>query len=223
MLGVRGVGAVARVGGVTREVRVELDPLKLQALNATAADISRQLRQIQQEASGGRTDLGGAEQSVRTIATVQSAEELARMEIVLGDGRRIRLDQVARVVDTVAERRSAALLNGEPVVGFEITRSRGAGEVEVAAGVRAALQALQAEHPDITVTEAFNFVDPVQENFDGSMCCCMKAPPGGAGGVAVPARLARHLRRGHRAAAVGHPDLRRDVPVRLHASTWSRC
>ena len=134
MLGVRGVGAVARVGGVTREVRVELDPAKLQALNATAADISRQLRQVQQEASGGRTDLGGAEQSVRTIATVQSAEELARMEIVLGDGRRIRLDQVANVQDTVAEKRSAALLNGKPVVGFEITRSRGAGEVDVAAG-----------------------------------------------------------------------------------------
>jgi multidrug efflux pump subunit AcrB len=70
MLSVRGVGAVSRVGGVTREVRVELDPARLQALNATAADISRQLRQVQQEASGGRADLGGAEQSVRTIATV---------------------------------------------------------------------------------------------------------------------------------------------------------
>ena len=89
---------------------------------------------MQQEASGGRTDLGGAEQSVRTIATVQSAEELARMEIALGDGRRVRLDQVATVLDTVAEPRSAALLNGKPVVGFEITRSRGAGEVEVADG-----------------------------------------------------------------------------------------
>ena len=169
MLGVRGVGAVSRVGGVTREVRVELDPARLQALGATAADISRQLRQIQQEASGGRTDVGGAEQSVRTIATVQSADELARMEIALGDGRRIRLDQVARVADTVAEQRSVALLNGKPVVGFEITRTRGAGEVDVAAGVRAELAKLKAAHPEITVTEAFNFVDPVQENFDGSM------------------------------------------------------
>ena len=79
MLAVPGVGAVTRVGGVSREVRVELDPARLLALNATAADISRQLRQIQQEASGGRADLGGAEQSVRTIATVQSAGELAAM------------------------------------------------------------------------------------------------------------------------------------------------
>jgi multidrug efflux pump subunit AcrB len=169
MLSVYGVGAVARVGGASREVRVELDPARLLALNATAADISRQLRQVQQEASGGRADVGGAEQTVRTIATVQSAEELAAMDIALSDGRRVRLDQLASVSDTVAERRQAALLNGKPVVGFEITRSRGASEIDVAEGVRAELEKLKAAHTDITITEAFNFVDPVQENFDGSM------------------------------------------------------
>ncbi len=169
MLAVRGVGSVARVGGVTREVRVELDPARLLALNASAADISRQLRSVQQDASGGRADVGGIEQSVRTIATVQSAAELGRLDINLADGRRIRLDQVANVTDTVAERRSGALLNGQPVVGFEIVRSRGAGETDVADGVRAALQKLRDDHPDVTLTEAFNFVDPVVENYHGSM------------------------------------------------------
>ncbi|URI07466.1 efflux RND transporter permease subunit [Aquincola tertiaricarbonis] len=169
MLSVPGVGAVSRVGGVTRQVAVELDPARMLALNATAADVSRQLRQVQQEASGGRTDLGGAEQSVRTIATVATADELARMEVPLSDGRRVRLDQIASVRDSVAEVRSAAFLNGKPVVGFEITRSRGAGEVAVADGVRAKLETLKAAHPDITITEAFNFVDPVVENYEGSM------------------------------------------------------
>ena len=169
LLSVRGVGAVARVGGVSREIRIELDPARLLALRATASDVSRQLRQIQQEASGGRADVGGVEQSVRTIATVASAEELAAMEISLSDGRRVRLDEIATVSDTVAEQRSAALLNGQPVVGFEIVRSRGAGEVEVADGIRAALAKLKKDYPDITITEAFNFVDPVIENFEGSM------------------------------------------------------
>ena len=169
LLAVPGVGAVSRVGGVTRQVHVALDPVRLQALNASAADISRRLREIEQEASGGRTDVGGAEQSVRTIATVQSAEQLARLQISLSDRRRLRLDQIATVSDTVAEQRSAALLNGKPVVGFEITRTRGAGETEVAAGVRKQLAVLTAAHPEIKVTEAFNFVDPVQENYDGSM------------------------------------------------------
>ena len=169
MLSARGVGAVSRVGGVDREVRVELDPARLLALGATAADISRQLRQIQQDASGGRADIGGIEQSVRTVATVQSAEELAHMDVALSDGRRIRLDQVAKVSDTVSEPRSAALLNGQSVVAFEIVRSRGAGEVDVQTAVLAKLAHLKAQHPDVQFTEAFNFVDPVYENYEGSM------------------------------------------------------
>ena len=174
LLSVRGVAAVSRVGGVDRQVWVELDPQRLLALNASAADVSRQLRQIQQEASGGRADIGGAEQSVRTLATVQSAAELAAMDIVLSDGRRVRLDQLARVADTVAEQRSAALLNGKPVVGFEIMRSRGAGETEVADGVYQRLAELRAENPDIEIVEAFNFVDPVRQNFNGSMWLLME-------------------------------------------------
>jgi multidrug efflux pump subunit AcrB len=169
LLAVPGVGAVNRVGGVSREVRVDLDPDRLLALHTTAADISRQLRQVQQEASGGRVNFGGTEQSVRTLATVQTAEEIGAIELALGDGRRIRLNQVATVKDSVAEPRSAAFLNGAPVVGFEIVRSKGAGELDVADGVRHALTQLRAKHPDITVTEAFNFIDQVAENYEVSM------------------------------------------------------
>ena len=169
LLSVRGVGAVTRVGGVTREVRVALDPARLQALGATAAEISRQIRLVQTESAGGRTDLGGSEQPVRTLATVKSAAELAKLELSLNDGRRIRLDQVATVSDTVAEPRSAALMNGQPVVGFEVSRSRGESEVVVGAAVVKALDEFKAQHPDLVLTEAFNFVQPVQEEYDGSL------------------------------------------------------
>lgn len=169
MLSVPGVGAVSRVGGVTREIRVEIDPARLLSLNATASDISRQLRQMQQEASGGRADLGGSEQLVRTIATVHSVDELAGMDIILSDGRRVRLDQIASVQDGVAEPRSLALLDGQPVVGFEIVRARDASEIEVMQGVQAVLKNLSAKHPDINIIEAFNFIDPIKENYQGSM------------------------------------------------------
>ncbi|ENU57826.1 Cobalt-zinc-cadmium resistance protein CzcA [Acinetobacter guillouiae MSP4-18] len=169
MLKVKGVGAVSRVGGVTRQVDVELDPEKLLALNATATDITRQLRLVQQDASGGQTKIGGSEQSIRTIATVKTAAEIAAMDIALSDGRHIRLDQVASIRDGIAERRSAALLNGHPVIGFEITRSKGASEVDVEIGVKEALETLKAAHPDIKITEAFNFVNPVVDNYKGSM------------------------------------------------------
>ncbi|HEY0844581.1 MAG TPA: efflux RND transporter permease subunit [Noviherbaspirillum sp.] len=169
LLAVRGVGAVNRVGGVSREVRVALDPGKLQALGATAADISRQLRQMQSESAGGRADVGGGEQPMRTIATVKSADELARIELPLSDGRRIRLDEVATVTDTIAERRSAALFNGKPVVGFEVSRSKGESEVAVGAAVQEALAELRQQRPDLEIHEAFNFVDPVEEEYEGSM------------------------------------------------------
>ena len=169
LLGVRGVGSVARVGGVTREVQVALDPLKLQSLGATAADISRQLKQVQTESAGGRADLGGSEQPMRTLATVATVEELARLELTLSSGRRVRLDEVATVKDTMAEPRSVALLNGKQVVGFEVTRSKGASEIEVGAAVHKALADLKTSHPDLELTQAFDFVTPVQEEFDASM------------------------------------------------------
>ena len=169
LLGVKGVGSVVRVGGVSREVQVALDPIKLQSLGATAADISRQLKQVQTESAGGRADLGGSEQPMRTLATVKSADELARLELTLSNGQRLRLSDVASIKDTVAEPRALALLNGKPVVGFEITRSKGASEVEVGAAVQLALKELKEQHPDLELTEAFNFVQPVAEEYESSL------------------------------------------------------
>jgi multidrug efflux pump subunit AcrB len=169
LLGIKGVGSVVRVGGVTRQVEVALDPVKLQALGVSAAEISQQLRQIQTESAGGRTDLGDSEQPIRTLATVQNVQELARLPLGLRNGQQLRLDQVADIRDTVAEPRALALLNGVPVVGFEITRSKGASEVEVGAAVQQALQALQAQYPDIELTQAFDFVEPVAQEFDASI------------------------------------------------------
>lgn len=169
LLAVPGVGAVGRVGGVQREVRVAIDPLRLQALGATAADVSRQLRLVQTESAGGRTDLGGAEQPVRTIATVRTAQEIAALDIPLSAGGHVRLDRIATVTDTVAEPRTAALLDGKPVIGFEVSRSRGASEVEVGAGVQRALDQLVAEHPDLHLTRTVDFVEIASDEYDSSM------------------------------------------------------
>lgn len=169
LLAVPGVGAVKRMGGVTREVRVELDAARMAALQVSAVDVSRRLRLVQQEAPGGRGDISGAEQSVRTIGTVKTAAELAQLEIGLADGRQIRLGDVARVLDTVAEPRALATLDGREVVGFEVFRTKGASEVTVASGVRAAVAELQTSFPQIRLTQAIDNAAPVAENFRGSM------------------------------------------------------
>ena len=170
LLAVPGVGSVTRVGGVSREVRIALDSGKMQALGVSAAAVSRQLRDVQMETAGGRTNLGSSEQPVRTLATVKSAAEIAAIELAVGmNGQKIRLDQIADVRDTIAEPRSSALLNGVPVVGFEIARSKGASEVEAGRGVRKALEELKAARPDMQLTEAFDFVTPVEEEYAASL------------------------------------------------------
>ena len=169
LLSLRGVGAVNRVGGVTREVHISLDINRLQALGITAAEVSRQLKQIQQEGSGGRMDLGVGEQAVRTLATVKSAQEVGQIELATSRGARVRLDQVAKVSDTLAAPRSAASLNGTPVVGFEVVRSKGESEVAVGHLVRKALADFQIQHPDVEITESFDFVTPVEEEYSSSL------------------------------------------------------
>lgn len=174
LLAVKGVGSVNRVGGVNREIRVSLDPLKLKALGLTAAEISEQLRIIQTESSGGRASIGGLEQSVRTLGKANNAPELAATELSVSRSsgdlvQRIRLDQVATVKDMVGEARSAALLDGRPVVGFEVARSRGESEIVVGNAVRLALNELKQRHEHIVLTEAFDFVTPVQEEYRNSL------------------------------------------------------
>ena len=169
LLAVPGVGSVSRVGGVNREVRITLDSAKMQSLGIGAATVSRQLRDVQMETAGGRADLGTSEQPVRTLATVKSAAEIAAIELALDGGRSIRLDQIATVADTIAEPRSSALLNGVPVVGFEIARSKGASEVEAGRGVRAALDEIKLARPDMQLTVAFDFVTPVEEEYAASL------------------------------------------------------
>jgi len=169
LMSVSGVGAIVRVGGVNREIRIELNPDRFLALNITPSDISRQIAPLQLEASGGRISMGDAEQSIRTIATVKSAQEIANLNISLSDGRRIQLSQIATVSDTTAEQRSLALINGQSAVGFDLLRARNASEIDVANAARLMIKKLHDAHPDIQFTEAVNFVDPVQENYDGSM------------------------------------------------------
>jgi hydrophobe/amphiphile efflux-1 (HAE1) family protein len=166
---VDGVGAVRRVGGVDREIRVDLDPDALNALGTTAGDISRQLRRTQVELPGGEARIGDQEQSVRTVATATSVQDLAALPIVLPDMRTVRLDTLAQVKDQAAEQRALAMLDGKPIVGFEVTRAVGASALGVADGVAQVVQKLRKRYPNIQINEVSNTVDYVRESYKDSI------------------------------------------------------
>ena len=171
VMNVPGIGRFERIGGVQRQVGVEVDPVRLVALGVTAADVSRALRSAEQTSSGGRAQVGGGEQALRTDATVRLASDLRNLPIVLSDGRRIHLDQVATVTDTHAERTQLALLDGKPVVGFKIYRATGFDETRIAAGVEEVLGRLGAGAGDrkLAFTKVSGTVDETREQYEGSM------------------------------------------------------
>ena len=147
--GVKGVGGVERLGGVAREIRVTLKPDRLLALGITAADVNRQLRLTSADMAGGRGELGGQEQSIRTLAGAASLDTLAQTSIVVPGNRKVRLDELATLVDGSEEPRTFARFNGEPVVAFAISRATGASDAEVASAVARKIADLGTKNPGV--------------------------------------------------------------------------
>lgn len=169
MLTVKGVYSLSRVGGVDREVHVDLVPSLMAGLGVTASDIATQLKAVQQDASGGRGDIGNSIQSFRTLGALHTPEQIAALTIPLADGRTIRLDQIARIRDSHAERTTLAYVDGKSVIGFQITRQKGFSDVSVRADIRQAVQAFNQAHPQAQLREISNTVEPIVDNYEGSM------------------------------------------------------
>ena len=151
LLSVPGVAQVNRVGGVDREIRVALKPDRLLALGITANQVNDQLRALNVNLPGGRGTLGESEQSIRTLGSAPTVEALRERPITLPGGRVARLADLADVTDATAEVRTAARLDGKPVVAFEVLRTRGSSEVQVAERVAAKAKEIEAAHPGVQI------------------------------------------------------------------------
>lgn len=169
LYGVEGVASVRRIGGIERQVRVDLDPNALQAWGITAGEVSQQLAQSQLERPGGRAELGGESQTIRTIATVEEVGQLRDFSLALNDGRSLRLSSVATITDAAADPSQVALLDGKSVVGFSMARSRGADELKVRAGVQQALAELKKAHPGIDFSLINDMTTEAETSYKSSM------------------------------------------------------
>jgi hydrophobe/amphiphile efflux-1 (HAE1) family protein len=169
LLGVPGVAQVQRGGGVDREIRVDLDPQRMQALGITAVDVNRQLRQLNIDAPGGRVQLGGGEQSIRVLGGASSAMQLGDTQIMLSGGRFARLADVADVHDGVAEVRTLSRFNGRPATTFGVLRARGSSDVTVLRHVQKELKNINKDFPQVKTTQVFTSVDATYEMFETSV------------------------------------------------------
>ncbi|SCB58153.1 Multidrug efflux pump subunit AcrB [Rhizobium aethiopicum] len=169
LLSVPGVGEVNRIGGIDREVHVDLDPATMASLGVTAATVSSQLKAVQADTSGGLGEIGGTRQTLRTLGAVASVDDLKGLRIPLANGQQVRLDDVASVTDSFAERSSMAYLDGKPVIAVEIKRSNGFSDSGVAGGVDKAMKQFAAKHSNVQIDEAYSTIGPIIDNYDGSM------------------------------------------------------
>ncbi len=164
-----GMGGVDRGGGVSREIRVILDPSKLQSFGVTAAQVNIQLRQTNINTAGGRTEIGGAEQSIRVLGNAKDAIELGNTQISLGGGRSVKLSDLATVRDLYAEQRSLSTMNGRQVLSFGLKRAKGKSDVAVYDLARAELKKLETENPKVKFRELYTSVNYSREQYKTSM------------------------------------------------------
>jgi len=169
LVSVSGVGQVKRVGGIDRQVNVDLDPATMASLGVSAATVTSQLKSVQADSSGGLGEIGGARQTLRTLGAVESVEALNALRIPLPNGQQVRLDEIASIEDGFAERTSLAYLNGEPVIAVQVLRSNGYSDTGVAADVQEAMKAFAAENPQVNIEVAYSTVGPILDNYSGSM------------------------------------------------------
>ncbi|MFS8056737.1 efflux RND transporter permease subunit [Rhizobium sp. BR 317] len=169
LLSVQGVGQVNRIGGVDREVHVDLDPKTMASVGVTAATVSSQLKAMQADTSGGLGEVGGNRQTLRTLGALPSVEALKGLRIPLANGQQARLDDIASVKDSFADRSSMAYLDGKPVIAVEIKRSNGFSDSGVASDVGKAIKQFAAAHPNVQIDEAYSTIGPIIDNYDGSM------------------------------------------------------
>jgi len=173
LLSIPGMAAVSRAGGVDREIRVQLDPAKMQALGVTASAINQALRQVNIDAAGGSAEIAGARQSVRVLGNADTARQLADTRINVG-GRTIRLDQVATVFDGFSEQTSIAKINDRQVVTFSLERAKGASDVTVYDAAVEELKQIKEDNPGVDFTQLYTSVDYTKDQYESSIAALVE-------------------------------------------------
>lgn len=153
-----GVAAIRRQGGLNHEITLNLLPKKLFALGVSAADISRQLARTNIDLPSGRMTIFGTEYALRTLGNVKTIDLLNETKISLKNGHSIKLSDLGTLQDGNNEQRAIARLDGNPVIIFQVFRSKGSSEVTVAKKIKIKLKQITQANPNIKVKQIFSLV-----------------------------------------------------------------
>src|SRR5215213_1484863 len=142
-----GVAQVSVVGGIEREMTVELQPAALEAAGVSVAQVVQALQAQNLAAPVGRLNGGLEERTIRLRGRPEGPGDFAQLVVAEREGRSIRLGQVAKVYDGTEEPRTLALFNGRQAVGVEIIKSKGYSTTQVSDQIRRQVAQLQRTMP----------------------------------------------------------------------------
>src|SRR5215218_1679764 len=159
-----GVAAVDVNGGEVREIQVNLDPGRLEALGLPLNAVVEKLGTENLDVPAGNVIREGQNISLRTKGEFQNVAEIENVILRSSGGSTVRLKDVSTVVDGYEERTSTTRLNGEDAVSFSVRKQAGANTVEISRRVRETLTRVLAGFPQLTVNEIRADADFIKVN-----------------------------------------------------------
>ncbi|MGI6035127.1 MAG: efflux RND transporter permease subunit [Limnochordia bacterium] len=146
-----GVAAVTVQGGRSREVRVELDPARLQAYGLTIDQIVQAIRAENFNVPAGRIVVGQSQFSLRTLGELKAVEELESILVASRDGVSIRLGDIAQIHPVTEDAGAIVRVDGMPGVTVSIQKQSGANTVQVADAILQTVDELSLRYPKLVI------------------------------------------------------------------------
>ena len=144
---INGVGQVSIVGGKKREIKVWIDPVKLQSHGLTAAQLQQSIARQNFSLPGGVVERGPNQLTLRVQGKVKNLDQLRNIILAEQDGHATRLEDVAAVEDGAEDESTYAAYDGKRSVVLSVRKQSGANTVEVVDTVRARLDEVQRALP----------------------------------------------------------------------------
>lgn len=165
---VSGVGNIQTAGLRKREIRVWLDPEKLEGRGLTARDVVRAIRMKHVELPGGRIETGLKEYSIKVEGEYTSVEALRDLVVAERDGTIITLKDVGRVDDSFEDLRTIAHFNGIPTVALGIKKQSGTNTVAVADAIKKKVEEIKEHAPEgILIAAAYDTSTFIKASMEG--------------------------------------------------------
>ncbi len=159
-----GVAAVEVNGGEIREIQINLDPRRLEALSLPLSQVAAKLAAENLDVPGGQVKRDGRAISLRTKGEFQTLTEIENVILRSNAGSTVRLKDVGEVVDGFEDKTSTTRLNGADAVSFAVRKQSGANTVEIADRVDATLARLAPTFPALQIRPVHNDADFIKEN-----------------------------------------------------------